>query len=200
MTCRIFVEGAHQGALISLALEDLKSRYAFRIIVSGDANAAHSMASTALVTSGDPVVLIVDADTTDRAAAKAKEADLNYYLALSAGGKPFKLIQFAPQIEIVFFEVAGLLEAWLKRPVDPVFLEIGGDAPKKVMSVLGASIENLVAGPVAASLVNRLREHRLLAAVREFLRLHASKVSFAEEDSLVMYDGIIVDQKRRPGT
>ncbi|MHA4869891.1 hypothetical protein ACXZ1M_19555 [Duganella sp. PWIR1] len=49
---------------------------------------------------------------TDRAAAKAKEADLNYHLALSASGKPFKLIQFVPQIEIVFFEVAGLLEAW----------------------------------------------------------------------------------------
>jgi hypothetical protein len=177
MTCLIFVEGVDDGALMRLALDDMAAQRTFQIIVADGANAARPMARRALLTSTDPVILVTDADTTDRAAALARARDLNDYLAWSAGDKPYKLIQFVPESEVVFFEVPGLLENVLGKPVDPVFMKIGEDAPKKVMSVLGTSVRQIASAPVDAALVTRLREHPLLAEIREFVQTHAPQPS-----------------------
>lgn len=169
MTCQIFVEGPSDGALIQLAVADLAPHHAWRIVICDGANAARPMARKALLTSSDPVILVTDADTTDPIAAQARASDLTGYLAWSAGDKPFKLIQFIPESEVVFFQVPGLLTTVLDRTVDPLVLQLGVNAPKQAIAVLGLSVPQIAAA-LSNDAVERLRAHPLLAEVRGFLR------------------------------
>jgi hypothetical protein len=176
MSCYIFTDGDTKGALLHLALDDLATQHAFEISVHYSANEARPAARKARLLYDSPVVLVIDAETSNLEAAREREWDWRDYLGFG-DENPFKLIQFFPESEVVFFEVPGLLEQVLGRPVDPLLLAVGEAAPKKAMSVLGTSIEQIAASPVEVAVLRRLREHPQLAELREFVRASAPQFS-----------------------
>lgn len=117
-------------------------------------------------------MLVTNADTTNPSLARAREQDLDFYFAWRVNDRPFKLIQFVPLCEVVFFEVPGLLEEVLGKPVDPVLKQVGPDAPKKVMSVLGTSVQQIAKAANRSRIAQRLREHPQLAEIREFVQTY----------------------------
>ncbi|MBV8048872.1 MAG: hypothetical protein JO171_17115 [Paludibacterium sp.] len=175
MTCRIYVEGESDGELIRLVLEDLANQYSFKIIVTNGADDARPSARSASQRWSDPVMLVTNAETANPSLARAREQDLDFYFAWRINDRPFKLIQFVPQCEVVFFEVTGLLEEVLGGPVDPALKQVGPDAPKKVMSVLGTSVQQIAQTADHSHIAQRLREHPKLAELRDFVQTYAHR-------------------------
>jgi len=61
----------------------------------------------------------------------------------------------------------------LGKPVDPALKQVGPDAPKKVLSVLGTSVEEIARTANHSPIAQRLREHPQLAEIREFVQTYA---------------------------
>lgn len=166
----IFVEGTTDQSLLARLLEDLDPESPFEIVVAGGRNAARPLARQQLMTRHEPVVLVIDADTTDEEHARSQRNDLNDYLDWGAGSIPFKVVQFVPEIEVVFFHDPSVLRSLVGSDVDPRVAEAGAQAPRRILEILapGRTRDELIAA-LGPDEIERLREHPIIADLRGFL-------------------------------
>ena len=170
MSVSIFVEGPTDAALVGRLLADLEPKAQFRIIVAGDRNAARPLARLQLVTRHEPVILIIDSDTTDEESARAQQNDPNDYLAWGASTTPYKVVQFIPEIEVVFFDDPSVLRAIVGREVDPHIRAAGIQAPRRILEMLtqGRDRQRII-DALDDDEIETLRKQPIIADLREFL-------------------------------
>jgi|SRR5882724_1149713 len=99
-----------------------------------------SLARNLIVHEGGPVLLVMDADSTNPHVRRELEA-MTIAAISGAGGdgtllpnqRLFNVFMFVPEIEVVFFEAPRVLERIMNKPVDTDTVELGLTEPKKVL-------------------------------------------------------------------
>jgi hypothetical protein len=132
------------------------------------------MARTAQLTSDDAVILVTNAATTDHEAALARKQELTDYLAWGARNRSFLLVQFVPEIDVVFFDIPGLLERVVGSSLDPLLLRLGRKAPRDALAVLNIPTYKLLLKLDQEALL-QLRAHPLLTEIRHFILINAAE-------------------------
>jgi hypothetical protein len=158
----IVVEGRTDAQIIrAIVGKDLAG--SLRFFASGGRTSLATMGRNILVHEGGPVLVVMDADTTNQRLVDDQKSLT--YLAMS-GVAPtgysglsdrVKVFAFVPEIEVIFFEVPQVLESILGKPVSEEQVQEGVLTPKTALAkILGASqVLTLAAGltPQAAELL-----------------------------------------------
>lgn len=178
MTTTVFVEGVFDQLLIQRLLSDLHKQNGLRIKAAGGRDAARPRARKELLVSRQPVALVLDADTTDPTRVQQQQRDLEDYLSWGAQGLPFRVIQFTPELEVVFFNHPEVLTRIFDRKPDEMVILAGQAAPRHVLTQLlqGHKVPDridLIKMLTDADL-DVLREDRLVAELRSFVEDHAN--------------------------
>jgi len=170
MNSWIFVEGATAQKLLARVLEDLKPRYASRVVQGGGRDAVRPMARRQLLTKREPVALVVDSDTTNERRAKTQRRELEDYLAWGAAGTPFKVVQFIPEIEVVFFDCPSVLYRIVGKKIDTHAQEAGKLAPHRALAMLMPAYEKIAGiDKLRREDVGELRKHPVMVELRQFV-------------------------------
>ncbi|MBV9109476.1 MAG: hypothetical protein JO306_08735 [Gemmatimonadetes bacterium] len=169
----IFVESEMHRRIVERLLADLAAEHCFRVEASSDRDQARPSARSAQVLSRQPVALVVDADTTDASRVAGQQRDLEWYYQWGATVAAFAVVQFVPQIEIIFFDRADVLGRALGGAVNEYVIVAGQFAPRAVLERLLADSQ---IGDIAALVdslsehdVDAFREHPTVAALRSFV-------------------------------
>ncbi|MCI5160229.1 MAG: hypothetical protein D3906_17770, partial [Candidatus Electrothrix sp. AUS1_2] len=109
-TVHVVVDGQPSRLLFEKLLEDLNESIHILIHAVEGKLSAHSLARTLQVRQGEPVALVLDANTTDKATAEQERAMYESYLNFTSKGVPFIVLLIQPSIEKIFFEFPELLE------------------------------------------------------------------------------------------
>jgi hypothetical protein len=171
MSILIFVEGTTDAKFLDRLLSDLKGTTEYKIVSANGANAVRPMARKALVTRHEPVVLVLDADSHNSSQVASQQRELSEYLAWGSGTTPFKVIQFVPEIEVLFFESPSVLNRHLGPKFKKEFEQVGKIAPKRMLTEVLSEKSTL-------SLIDSLNEVDLgelrrapeIAGLRDFIQ------------------------------
>lgn len=174
----IFVESTASQMLLERLLADLAPTHPLKIIHADGPDAARPLARQHLLTRRAPVVLLLDAGTTDERRVKGQQRDLEYYMGWGGMHTSYAVLQFVPEAEVVFFENPAVLQRLLGRTLPPELVEVGRFAPRKVL----ASLSQNAPFPYP-SLLNQLCERDLkdLRGSPVVEELRARLVSFGED-------------------
>ena len=129
------------GRVIGRALS-LKPRF----YAGGGSLALASLARNILVHDGGPVLVVMDADTTDGGTAAEGCAMTQAALRQVSGDGAFDVFAFVPQLEVAFFESPDVLRRHLASTPGPNELERGKYDPARMLKTLlardGRSVES----------------------------------------------------------
>src|SRR3954465_848280 len=125
----VFVEGPSDQVLLSRLVSDLGQEEEIRLVASGGRDAARPLARKQLLVARDPVALVIDSDTTDSMRVAQQQRDLEDYLRWGAQGVGFAVIQFVPEIEVIFFQKPAVLRRALGQELDGSAVIAGKFAP-----------------------------------------------------------------------
>jgi hypothetical protein len=95
-----------------------------------------SIGRNLLVHEGGPVLIVMDADTTNSQQAEEQRALVRLALERVAPGGEFDVFAFAPTLEIVFFEAPDALRYLLGRDIPSETLREGKLIPKPTLAAL----------------------------------------------------------------
>lgn len=172
----IVVEGPTDAQLIrAIVGKDLAG--ALRFFAAGGRASLATIGRNILVHEGGPVLLVMDADTTNQQL--VDELKSLAYLATSgvvpAGFSGLsdwvKVFAFVPEIEAIFFEAPQALDLILGKPIPEEKVQVGLLAPKTSFAKLldHGTIETLAANltPQAASILASGKQAQALKATIE---------------------------------
>jgi hypothetical protein len=170
----VFAEGHSDEVVLSRLVSDLVPAEEIRLVASGGRDAARPLARKQLLLTREPVALVIDSDTTDSMRVAQQQRDLEDYLRWGAQGAGFAVIQFVPEIEVIFFQQPAVLRRALGQDIDASAVIAGKFAPaamlKQLMAQAGIdSFSTLVARLDEADLAE-LRTVEPVAALRRFLQ------------------------------
>jgi hypothetical protein len=126
---------------------------------------AESLARSVAATRDVPVVLLIDADTTDETLITQKRQDVRFMVRQTSTGAPFHLLLAIPTIETVFFTDRVLLEQLIDRHLTDLEWQLGQRQPKDLLeSVTGDSRKFMdsVLTQLSEEQVDILRRHPLI--------------------------------------
>ncbi len=166
----IIVEGATDQKLLEKLLADMRPAASFKVVAAQGRDVARPLARKQLITAHEPVVLVVDSDTTDEHRAREEQRGLEDYLAWGAATTPFKVLQFVPEIEVLFFDSPRTLQRLVGTPVDANVAAAGKLAPRKMLEMLtpGRTRSQLIDGLQDGDL-QELRENPSIHDLRAFV-------------------------------
>ncbi|HEX6747906.1 MAG TPA: hypothetical protein VF092_11500 [Longimicrobium sp.] len=177
----IFAESITDRRLLERLLADLGPGCAFRVIHADGRDAARPLARTHLAIAHQPVALVMDAETTDTARIMQLQRDLEDYFLWVSQGVPFRVVQFIPEVEVVFFHHPEVLRRFLGDRLDKHAVVAGRFAPRAVLEELlqGSSLTELIERLTEEDL-EELRKHETVAELRSFVEssdVHSLAVS-----------------------
>ncbi len=177
----VFAEGPSDRRLLERLLADLQPRCGFRVVAANGRDAARPRARTHLVVARQPVALVMDAETTDAGRIMQQQRDLEDYFLWVSQGVPFRVVQFVPEVEVVFFQHPEVLRRVLGGRLDRNALVAGRFAPRAVLEELlrGGSLTELIERLTEEDL-EELRKHEAVAELRSFVEssdVHSLAVS-----------------------
>lgn len=129
----IFVESPFDKQLLDRLLEDLPTPHQFLVHASNGRDAARPVARKYLLVYREPVVFVFDADNRDEAYVRRQQRDYEDYLRWGGHGIPFKVVQFVPELAVIFFEQPGPLERLLGHALDVQSKVAGRFAPMEIL-------------------------------------------------------------------
>jgi hypothetical protein len=148
----------------------LKPKTSFTVVETRGRDAARPMARKQLLITHEPVVLVVDSDTTDDRRTKVQRRELEEYLAWGAADTPFKVLQFVPELEVVFFDSPSVLRSLVGKSVDKHAEAAGKLAPRKVLAMLVPDRDRLaLIDKLRPTDVKELRKHPVIVDLRSFV-------------------------------
>lgn len=144
----IVVEGAADARIVAALLgKDLASQTRF-YAAQGKASLA-TLARNISFHEGGPVLVVMDADTTNRRLIEEQQAMLRVAVgSVTAGAmnggtfrngwleRQFKVFAFIPEIEVLFFEAPQVLERWLNQRIPEELMEEALLVPKATLDRL----------------------------------------------------------------
>lgn len=173
----ILVEGSFDRELVKRLLADLDQSYNFRVQTVQGRNAGRPIARKCLLIHREPIVFIIDADTSDAHEVQQYQRDLEDYLSWGGHGVNYKVIQFVPELEVIFFEKPGPLERLLGHPLDEHQKVAGRFAPREVLKGLHKELGIVDRADIPNNLkqddLNEFRSHTTITELREFVKSNA---------------------------
>jgi hypothetical protein len=135
MTLTIVVEGPRNKELISAVMEAALSEGA-RVILAGGRSHAVSVAGTRLTLHDEPVVLAIDADTTEERLIGEQRSNLHALLNRAASPSRWCVALFVPEMEGVLVHDDTVVQRLFGRPLDEVEQALRDVAPRKAIERL----------------------------------------------------------------
>jgi hypothetical protein len=160
----VIVEGPRDISLLSRILpKDMAEQVRF---VNGRGSyGAESLARSVAATQSVPVVLLIDADTTDQTLIAQKRQDVNYLIRQTSSGAPFQLLLAVPTIETVLFADRALLEHLIDRQLTDLEWHLGQRQPRDLLETVTGDVVAFVDGlleRLSEEQVGVLRQHPLM--------------------------------------
>ena len=159
MTLTIVVEGRRDQELIGAVMDAVLTGGA-RVVLAGGRSHAVSMAGTMLTLREEPVVLAIDADTSEERLIGEQRSNLHALLNRAASPSRWCLALFVPEIESVLVHDDAVVQRLFGRPLDEVEQALRDVAPKKSLERLLRTSEQDWSNVIA-----RLKGDRELAAL-----------------------------------
>lgn len=188
MNIVVVVEGQFDQMFIeALAADLLKSRSVSWIVANGK-NAARPLARRYILSNAAPVLLVLDADTTDEEAVAAQQSDLDAYLRWSGGEYRSAAILFKPEIEEVFFSSPSFVKRVFADYSGGLLGRIAILSPKEALTLAPLSANILTPDKFKAKLnlkgsggarwdvyltaleLKEMRRHPRVALIRAFIK------------------------------
>jgi predicted ATP-dependent endonuclease of OLD family len=135
------------------------------IIAAGGLSAVKSFARSLVARQQIPVVIVVDADSTDQKFIQERTQEIQEIVEGVAVDTPVKVILAVPTIESIFFEDACLLSKIMDFNVPNSIFELATSQPLKAKKIL----EELLPSPKKL-VVNQFIDHQLKKEDIETLR------------------------------
>jgi hypothetical protein len=117
MKTYLVVEGSTDASILRALLppETLRSTH---LIVGGGTSSAVSLARSLISDRGDPLLLVMDADTVHHESMSEQAQEIRELLGAVAIHTPYDVILAVPQLEVVLFHDLDLLANTLQLPLD----------------------------------------------------------------------------------
>ncbi len=167
-TVHIVVEGQADQVLLGKLLDDLEQSVHIQFHVAEGRQSAHPLARTLQVRRGEPVALVLDADTNDTRMAEEEQSMYESYLNFTSKGVPFIVILMRPSIEEIFFEVPEILSNLTGKSLESKDILVGKAAPRMYLAELGVDWLRLVPS-LNEQQLGVLRAVQPVAALRHFV-------------------------------
>lgn len=131
----IITEGEFDSALLNQILPDITERpKSVSIIAARGYSSALAIARSVLLQTGQPALLLMDADTNDPSRVKEKQSFIEEYVKIN--GLSCKVILAVPELEILFFDNKGALENALQLTISDDYWHLAQLAPKRALEEL----------------------------------------------------------------
>lgn len=135
MKTYIVVEGSNDAEILRVILPSKTLRNS-HILVGGGKSSGVSLARSLISDRGDPLLLVMDADTVHHEAILEQEKELRELLGAVAIHTPYDVILAIPQLEVIFFQDLGVLANTLQLPIDHEVAVNGAYEPQKALNAL----------------------------------------------------------------
>lgn len=140
MTLSIVVENERDRQLIGAVMAALGvPKGSYKIVTAGGKYDTISVAGTMLTLRDEPVIVVLDADTTNERLLAEQSSDLRALLNRAASPDLWRLAFFVPELEIALVHDEVVAQRIFGRPLDEVEQALRELAPKKVLERLFAS-------------------------------------------------------------
>ncbi len=162
----IVVEGKLSRFLLESVLpEDVV--FESKFIVGSSYTNTLSKARTLLVSSDLPVFLIVNADTTDRAAIEEKEEFIQQFLGQLSSPEHFDIFIAIPEIASMFFQDRNALEQLAGQPNSDIQWEIAQYQPKEILKKIlkTEDLQEALRNRLTPPIIQKLRETELIQQI-----------------------------------
>jgi predicted ATP-dependent endonuclease of OLD family len=173
MTYHIVVEGPSDVVLLrELLRPDFDpEKHNIRIVEGGGWSGADSLARTILVVRKEPVVLVVDADTTVPERIREHQQFLDGSLGQVGARTPWRVFLAVPEIEALLFTDRQTLENLVGKRVSQEQFIRGQYEPRKVLDKLlsGQSYAQVFEQRLPQMDLSAVREQPLIRELKEFL-------------------------------
>ncbi|MEM7795327.1 MAG: hypothetical protein AAF579_12875 [Cyanobacteria bacterium P01_C01_bin.118] len=174
----IVVEGPSDAKILralldETLLEDVK-------FINGEGKyGAETMARSLLLDRQIPVLLVIDADTSNPEAIHSYQQDLDFLTRSAAVGTPYKILQAVPTIEAVFLQDRSLFEHLIGRQFTDLEWQLGQKDPKELLSQYSAGAKDFIQttlSQLTEPTKQTLSQHSLIQDIIIFLttQVHAS--------------------------
>ncbi len=131
----IITEGEFDSALLSQILPDITEQpQSVSVIAASGYSSALAIARSVLLQTGQPALLLIDADTNDPSRIKEKRDFIEEYVRIN--GLSCKVILAVPELEILFFDNKGALENALQKTISDEFWQLAQSAPRRALEEL----------------------------------------------------------------
>jgi hypothetical protein len=168
MTPKIIVtEGNSEGLLLSKLFSGIEN---IKIKAGSGYSSAVTLASSILTYHKKPVLLLLDAESSDQTDIAERYDFVKGYLSMSTPGAVFKIILFQPELETVFFEDAKVAEHLMGRPLTEPELKLARLHPKQVLqeAMPGNDVEMI--SKLNEDDIARLRQLAVVKEIKSFLQ------------------------------
>lgn len=133
---------------------------------------AESMARKLLVSKRLPVVLVIDADTSDNSAIREKIQNLNFLLHQSAARTPYKILVAVPSTDVLFFQERQILERIIDRQLTDLEWRLAQNQPTELLDTLPGgrpAFLRTVLNQLPHEVIQVLQQHPLIQELIEFI-------------------------------
>lgn len=131
----IITEGEFDSALLKQILPDITTHnQAVGVIAARGYSSALAIARSVLLQTGQPALLLIDADTNDLSRIKEKQSFIEDYVRIN--GLSCKVILAVPELEILFFDNKGALEDVLQKEISEDYWNLALLSPRKALEEL----------------------------------------------------------------
>lgn len=169
MNISVLVEGSFGLRFLKHVLADLDEKHSFTIEGGKTQNAVRPWARKKLVTTRDPVALVINSDTNDETRIRQQQGELEYYLNWVAGPTPYRVIQFVPAMEAVLFETPDVLEKIAgKRLQHQAIATAGRYAPLQILNSMDLDADQVL-DDLDESDLQSLRKNQHVRELRKFI-------------------------------
>lgn len=175
---QLFVEGEADRELWQALLADVQH---VQIVAAGGRSRAPALARRALMEGDEPVILVLDADTTNDDAASMEEGVLRAYLAMAATGDRYLVELARPEIESIFFGVPEHDREIFGKKLSSEERVSGRFAPKLMMEKLLARRggRGQVPKALGAGVIDALRRKGVVYTVHTWIKKTREKADNA---------------------
>ncbi len=180
----VVVDGQTDQVLLEKLLHDLEESIQIQFHVVERKLSAHTLARTLQVKRGEPVALVLDADTNNTRMAEEEQSMYESYLNFTSKGVPFIVVLIRPSIEEIFFESPDILSDITGKPLDSKDIMAGKAAPRLYLTELGVDLLRLLP-TLNERQLRALRTVEPVATLRRFLHDLTENIAAAHQHAAI---------------
>lgn len=135
MKTYIVVEGPFDADVLRVTLSPHTLRNA-QFVIGGGKSSGVSLARSLISDRGEPLLLVMDADTVHQEAIQEQEKVYRELLGAVAINTPYDVVLAIPELEILFFQDPDILARALNLPLEQEVVVNGIYEPRKTLNAM----------------------------------------------------------------